>query len=221
MANTYKAVEVTTPGVFTLVERSVPEPRFGQVRIRVDACGVCHSDSATMVNFLPGIIYPRAAVLSRVVTGIIIVTLTRIQENSSSGKYALPVCLLNLIFKPWPIYPVRALGSVSRMGRMHVPPVFDNEINRLKHSWRTGRLVSTLVLLPKLPASLRCSPRRPARHAWGRSVSGFEIARERESAATSSNMTSFQTENVSHFVQPVSKWISVRLFVALLRLRPG
>ncbi len=59
MANTYKAVEVTTPGVFTVVERLMPEPAFGQVRIRVEACGVCHSDSVTVDNYFPGITYPR------------------------------------------------------------------------------------------------------------------------------------------------------------------
>ncbi len=59
MANTYKAVEVTSPGVFTLVERATVEPGPGQVRIRVEACGVCHSDSVTVDNVLPGITYPR------------------------------------------------------------------------------------------------------------------------------------------------------------------
>lgn len=45
---TYKAMAATAPGVLTLVERPVPEPGPGQVRLRVEACGVCHSDSATV-----------------------------------------------------------------------------------------------------------------------------------------------------------------------------
>ncbi len=59
MNNSYKAVEVTAPGKFKLVERPVTEPGPRQVRIRVEACGVCHSDSVTVDNLFPGIRYPR------------------------------------------------------------------------------------------------------------------------------------------------------------------
>jgi D-arabinose 1-dehydrogenase-like Zn-dependent alcohol dehydrogenase len=59
MANVYKAVEVTTPGVFNLVQRAVVPPAAGQVRIRVEACGVCHSDAATVLGQFPGLTYPR------------------------------------------------------------------------------------------------------------------------------------------------------------------
>ena len=59
MINTYKAVEVTSPKVFTLVERPVVAPSAGQVRIRVEACGVCHSDAGTVEGALPGVTYPR------------------------------------------------------------------------------------------------------------------------------------------------------------------
>jgi D-arabinose 1-dehydrogenase-like Zn-dependent alcohol dehydrogenase len=59
MASTYKAVEVTSPGKFNLAEREVVAPKGGQVRIRVQACGVCHSDSATVSGQWPGMVYPR------------------------------------------------------------------------------------------------------------------------------------------------------------------
>src|SRR5579862_7267030 len=59
METTYRAVEVTRPGVLNLVQRSLAEPAPGQVRIRVEACGVCHSDSATVDAFMPGITFPR------------------------------------------------------------------------------------------------------------------------------------------------------------------
>jgi propanol-preferring alcohol dehydrogenase len=39
MTSTYKAVEVSAPGALRVVERQVPEPVAGQVRIRVEACG--------------------------------------------------------------------------------------------------------------------------------------------------------------------------------------
>ncbi len=42
-----------------LVTREVPEPKTGEVRIRVQACGVCHSDSVTVEGLFPFITYPR------------------------------------------------------------------------------------------------------------------------------------------------------------------
>jgi alcohol dehydrogenase, propanol-preferring len=48
MSRTYKAVEVAAPGVLQVVRRSIPEPGPGQVRIRVEACGICHTDAATI-----------------------------------------------------------------------------------------------------------------------------------------------------------------------------
>lgn len=46
-------------GELEVVERDVPEPGPGQVRIRVQACGVCHSDVVTKEGVIPGISYPR------------------------------------------------------------------------------------------------------------------------------------------------------------------
>jgi propanol-preferring alcohol dehydrogenase len=59
MSRTYKAVEVTAPGTLRVVERPVREPGPGQVRIRVEACGVCHSDAATVTGMYPGLSLPR------------------------------------------------------------------------------------------------------------------------------------------------------------------
>jgi len=59
MGTTYKAVEVSAPGTFRVVERVVSAPGPGQVRIRVEACGVCHSDAATVEGQWPGLSYPR------------------------------------------------------------------------------------------------------------------------------------------------------------------
>lgn len=47
-------------GAFQLVQKQFPEPGPGHVRIRVQACGVCHSDSLTKLGNWPGIQYPRA-----------------------------------------------------------------------------------------------------------------------------------------------------------------
>ena len=59
MKDTYKAVEVSAPGVLRVVERQVSEPGAGQVRIRVEACGICHTDVATVTGTYPGLILPR------------------------------------------------------------------------------------------------------------------------------------------------------------------
>jgi len=59
MAKTYKAVEVTAPGKLRIVERPIPEPDKGQVLIRVEACGICHTDSLTVEGQFPGLSFPR------------------------------------------------------------------------------------------------------------------------------------------------------------------
>ncbi|MDP9036794.1 MAG: alcohol dehydrogenase [Myxococcota bacterium] len=54
------AVQVTKAGTpLELVQRDVPEPRAGQVRIKVDACGICHSDVFVKSGGFPGLVLPR------------------------------------------------------------------------------------------------------------------------------------------------------------------
>lgn len=55
-----KAAQVPKPGAdFEIVEREIPKPGAGEVRIKVQACGVCHSDVLTKEGEWPGIQYPR------------------------------------------------------------------------------------------------------------------------------------------------------------------
>lgn len=55
-----RVAQVSQPkGPFELVEREISQPSAGQVRIKVQACGVCHSDSVTKEGLLPNIQYPR------------------------------------------------------------------------------------------------------------------------------------------------------------------
>jgi len=55
-----KAAQIIKPGAeFEIVEREIPKPGVGQVRIKVQACGVCHSDVLTKEGQWPGIQYPR------------------------------------------------------------------------------------------------------------------------------------------------------------------
>jgi propanol-preferring alcohol dehydrogenase len=58
-AGIYTAVEVSAPGQLRIVERRVAEPALGQVRIRVEACGVCHTDASTVMGTYPGLTLPR------------------------------------------------------------------------------------------------------------------------------------------------------------------
>jgi D-arabinose 1-dehydrogenase-like Zn-dependent alcohol dehydrogenase len=55
-----RAVQVTRPGgPLELVERPIPEPGPREVRIKVQACGICHSDALTKDGVWPGLQYPR------------------------------------------------------------------------------------------------------------------------------------------------------------------
>ena len=57
---TMRAIQVSRPnGPLEMVRRDVPDPGAGEVRIRVEACGICHSDSLTIEGTFPGISYPR------------------------------------------------------------------------------------------------------------------------------------------------------------------
>ena len=55
-----RAVQVAQAnGPLELVERDVPDPGRGTVRVKVQACGICHSDTLTKDGHFPGIQYPR------------------------------------------------------------------------------------------------------------------------------------------------------------------
>ena len=56
---TYTAVEVSAPSALRVVERPVSEPGPRQVRIRVEACGICHTDAHTVNGAYPGLTLPR------------------------------------------------------------------------------------------------------------------------------------------------------------------
>jgi D-arabinose 1-dehydrogenase-like Zn-dependent alcohol dehydrogenase len=57
---TMKAVQVPKPGGdFEIVERPIPQPGREQVRIKVEACGICHSDALVKEGHWPGVKYPR------------------------------------------------------------------------------------------------------------------------------------------------------------------
>ena len=59
VSNTYRAVEATSDHSLRIVERPIPQPGRGQVLIRVQACGVCHTDSFTVEGAHPAVTFPR------------------------------------------------------------------------------------------------------------------------------------------------------------------
>ena len=55
-----RAIQVSRPGgPFEMVDREIPQPGPRQVRVKVQACGLCHSDSLTKEGHFPGVTYPR------------------------------------------------------------------------------------------------------------------------------------------------------------------
>src|SRR3984885_861732 len=76
-----KGAQISNPGAdFRIVEREIPEPGAGHVRIKVQACGVCHSDVLTKEGLWPGIQFPR--VPGHEVAGII----DEVGAGASEGK---------------------------------------------------------------------------------------------------------------------------------------
>src|SRR5438093_7432426 len=60
MSTKMKAAQISRPGGdWELVERDIPEPGAGQVRVKVEACGICHSDFVVKEGLWPGLQYPR------------------------------------------------------------------------------------------------------------------------------------------------------------------
>ncbi|HET6609193.1 MAG TPA: alcohol dehydrogenase, partial [Rhodopila sp.] len=72
-----QAAQVSKAGALELVERDLPEPADGEVRVRIEACGVCHSDSLTVEGQWPGLVFPRipgheiAGVIDAVGAGVV------------------------------------------------------------------------------------------------------------------------------------------------------
>jgi D-arabinose 1-dehydrogenase-like Zn-dependent alcohol dehydrogenase len=67
---TMRVAQVTTPhGPIEVLDRPIPDPAPGKVRVKVEACGICHSDVITKESIFPGIVYPR--IPGHEVTGVV------------------------------------------------------------------------------------------------------------------------------------------------------
>ena len=55
-----KAMQISKPGGdFELVQKEIPLPKENEVRLKVQACGICHGDAVVKEGHFPGIKYPR------------------------------------------------------------------------------------------------------------------------------------------------------------------
>src|SRR5436190_7126555 len=82
-----RAVQVSMAGgTFELVEREIPQPGPRQVRLKVQACGLCHSDSLTKEGLWPGVTFPR--VPGHEVAGVIDAVGSEVPKEWKAGERA-------------------------------------------------------------------------------------------------------------------------------------
>src|SRR5262245_18462455 len=85
---TMQVVQVPKPGAdFELVERDIPEPGSAQVRFRVQACGISHSDVVPKDGLFPGMSYPR--VPGHEVAGVIDAVGASVQDWQKRDRVAV------------------------------------------------------------------------------------------------------------------------------------
>ncbi|APC66167.1 alcohol dehydrogenase [Ralstonia pseudosolanacearum] len=87
---TYKAMQVTGPGVLEMVERDTPTPAIGEVLIQVEACGICGADAGVIEGREAGLQYPRVPgheVVGRIVaTGPGTASIWRVGQRVGVGR---------------------------------------------------------------------------------------------------------------------------------------
>ena len=109
-----RVAQVTRPGgPFELIEREIPEPGAGHVRIKVDACGVCHSDVMTKDGLWPGFQYPRvpgheiAGIVDAVGAGGVGWT----QGHKASGSESAGKAVTAILVAAVTLLPFKLIGS--------------------------------------------------------------------------------------------------------------
>ena len=90
MNSTYRAIEISKPGVFNEVSRPLRDPGPNQVRIRVEACGVCHTDSMLVNAEIPNLTYPR--VPGHEVIGRIDAVGSNVRTRSVGQRVGVGIC---------------------------------------------------------------------------------------------------------------------------------
>src|SRR6266851_4076232 len=119
-----RAVQVpNAKGPFQLVEREVPQPTAGAVRIKVQACGICHSDEYVKEGSRPGITYPRipgheiAGVIDAVGPGVLGWEVGhRVGVGWHGGHCGYFNSLRNSGARPGEIVAILGLGGLGHLG---------------------------------------------------------------------------------------------------------
>jgi NADPH:quinone reductase-like Zn-dependent oxidoreductase len=125
-----RVVQVTRPnGSFAIVEREIPDPGAGQVRIKVEACGICHSDSMTKEGLRPGIQYP--GVPGHEIAGIV----DEVAEGVAGWCRHTCTVFRRRTERLFPRWRARSLPRpAANMSKHRSPKAF--ECTMARHSWR-------------------------------------------------------------------------------------
>jgi D-arabinose 1-dehydrogenase-like Zn-dependent alcohol dehydrogenase len=93
-----RAAQVSRRGALEIVERDVPQPGPGTVRIKVEVCGVCHSDAVVVEGAWPGLVYPRIpgheviGIVDALGSGVTSVAMTACATHAVEGTSSVVVC---------------------------------------------------------------------------------------------------------------------------------
>jgi Alcohol dehydrogenase GroES-like domain len=103
-----EAVEVREPkGPFVLVEREVPSPRTGQVLIKVEACGICHSDVFTKEGLWPGLASDGTEDIAAAANGAAVVISSAVSAFWCRESVTMAVMPILRLLNRFPVYGVR------------------------------------------------------------------------------------------------------------------
>ena len=167
---TMKSAEILAPGAdFQIVEREIPNPGPREVRIKVQACGICHSDVLTKDGLLPGIQYPR--VPGHEVAGLV----DQLGADAPSGRWdsglgwagtaAMTVSVANAVAA------IFAIAATSRSRASATTAGTSNTWWLLpRRSWPYPRLSATWTrrrsCAPESRRTTRCATAARSRATW-------------------------------------------------------
>src|SRR5260370_16937750 len=125
-----RVVQVARPnGPFEIAEREIPEPGAAAVRVKVEACGVCHSDSFVKEGTYPGLEFPRVpghevvGVIDAVGTGVAEWTKgQRVGVGWHGGYCGICEACRRGDFFAFPTGPVTALPPDPGHAHLFIPP---------------------------------------------------------------------------------------------------
>ena len=144
-------------GPLEIVERPIPEPSPGWVRIKVQACGICHTDSVTKEGLFPGIQYPRvpghevAGVIDAIGPGV------KLMADANQGLNEAQAIRLGRMLEPFDLtwfeepLPAWDLEGLARVSAALDTPIASGETEYTRYGFRRMlELRSADILMPDL-----------------------------------------------------------------------